>query len=286
MKEEPRHILPKLVPRRELELLRWQGVESLPAAIAITEGLWLEVDVAKDLPRTRQSVTEVLEHARRNLLAISREPWIPIAPGLFRSPWADGFDGARLALPTLFSRIGVRGDPIITLPHHGAVLVTGTEEREGLALLYAATRMIAAEDAPLHLAALRLVGGSWRELHADDIALVTAVPKLAHLEYLQDTVDYATLGESVRAAIHAAGYHAESLSSGELDGTVFTYTQLSRANKLVIPRAALVVCNEQTLHWYRLADVLGKNLAAIDVWPLHYEVRRFPTVVEIKAAKL
>lgn len=295
--EDWQRLLPKLVPRRERELLRLRfgNVENL-GGTALTDGLIF--DLAIDLPERIRMVQqsdlaaagmawgEAFELGRRNLLARSKEPWNEVAPGLFLSPWGDYFDGARLSLPTLFPRIGVRGDPIVTNPNRCAMLCTGSEEPHGLALLYEATRQLMQRDRPVHVAALRLVDGAWRELCADDIALVGAVPRLAHLEYLQDTLDYGAVGDHLCAALGELGYHAEPLQAAELEGIVVTSTQLPKASNLVIPHASLVYCNGEPLHWYDLARLLGRNLAKLDVWPAYYEVRRQPTLVEIKAARI
>jgi len=295
--EDWQRMLPKLTPRRERELLRLRfgNVENL-GGIALTEHLLFDLAIdlperirmvqPSDLAATNTAWGDAFERGRRNLLGRSKEPWNEVASGLFMSPWGDYFDGARLALPTLFPRIGVRGDPIVTIPNRCAVLCTGSEEPLGLQLLYQATRELMQQDRPMHVAALRLVDGAWRELCADDIAIVSAVPKLAHLEYLQDALDYGAVGVLLRTALGTLGYHVEPLQSSDLDGVVITSTQLAKTPNLVIPRASIVYCNGEPLHWYDFAALLGKNLAQIDVWPVHYEVRRHPTLVEIKAARI
>ena len=253
-------------------------------ALDLDEGI-LEVG-GEDLAATSEA--EAHELARRNLMARSKEPWTQIADGLFQSPWNDGFDCARLALPTLFPRIGVKGDPIATLPTRNAMLVTGSEELAGLRALYGATRALAEQERGLYLGALRLENGAWRDLDRRDGAVVITVPALSHLLYLQDALDYAVVGAQMRAVLEAEGYSVEPLESGDRgDGVIMTFTSLPRVANVVIPYASLVRCNDDFLPWQRLADVLGKNLVPLEaVWPPHYQVRRLPTLVEIEAAKL
>jgi hypothetical protein len=293
-------LLPKLVPRRERELLRlrFEAVQNLTSGIAITESLLL--DLAIDLPQSIRMISasnladanmteaEAFELARRNLLGRSREPWQLLVPGLYQSPWGDYFDGARLALPTLFARIGVRGDPIVTLPNRCAMLVTGSEEPVGLAALYRATRMLMEKERPLHLGGLRLVDGRWRELGEDDLDVVRIAPSLLFLSSLQEALDYEAVGDRVREAIVSLGYHVEPLHTADNQGVLMTVTNLPRRHQsLVIPKADMVICGDDDMFaWYKLEAMLGRNLAPLDVWPPHYEVRRLPTLVEIKAARV
>ena len=297
--DEWQRLLPKLVPRREREMLRlrFDNVTNLTTGIALADGLLL--DLAIDLPERIRVVTasdlasaglseaDAFETARRNLIGRSREPWTPIAPGLYQSPWGDYFDGARLALPTVFQRIGVRGDPVVTIPNRCCVLVAGSEDQLALRLLYEITRVMVDKERPLHPGGVRLVDGAWRALGEADLDLVGLAPSLLFLSSLQEALDYQSVGEDVRALIASHGYHVEPLQIMESQGVRMTVTNVPRTStKLVIPKADLVTCGDGMFAWYKLDAMLGKNLAPLDVWPAHYEVRRLPTLVEIAAAKM
>lgn len=293
-------LLPKVNPRRERELLRLRfgDVTNVLEGIALTEGLSLQLAIdrqesirmvsASDLASANMSEAEGFELARRNLLARSKEPWEPIVPGLYQSPWSDYFDGARLALPTLFARIGVQGDPIVTLPNRCAMLVTGSREPVGLTALYTATRTLADVDRPMYLGGLRLVDGAWRPLGEHDFDVVEIARKILLLDSLQEALDYRAVGEHVREAIGSLGYHVEPLQVSEIaDGVTMTFTQLPRVPNLVIPKADMIVIDNTTMFaWYKLEAMLGRNLAPLGVWPPHFAVRRAPTLVEIANARV
>ena len=292
-------LLPKVNPRRERELLRLRfgEITNVLEGIALTDGVSLQLAIdreesirmvsASDLASANMSEAEGFELARRNLLARSKEPWQPIVPGLFQSPWGDYFDGSRLALPTLVARIGVQGDPIVTLPNRCAMLVTGSREPVGLTALYTATRSLAQADRPLYLGALRLVDGTWRPLGNDDIDVVQLTQKILLLDSLQEALDYQAVGERVREAIAELGYHVEPLQVTEVsEGITMTFTHLPRAANVVIPKADMIICNEAMFAWHKLETMLGRNLAPLDVWPPHFAVRRAPTLVEIANARI
>ncbi len=296
--DEWTRLLPKANPRRERELLtlRFGEISNVLTGIAIGD---LVLELAIDLPQTIRMITAsdleaaglseeaAFATAKQNLLARSYQAWTPIAPGLHRSPWADFFDGARLALPSLFDNIGVRGDPIVTLPNRCTMLLTGSEEPDGLHYLYPATRALAKEDRPLHLGALRLVDGAWRPLGDADMDLLRIAPELTLLSSLQLALDYQVVGEHLREKLRGRGLHVEELQVIDRDDApLMTVTKLPPVGKSVVPRADIVISNDEMLVWYKFEALLGDDLVPLDgVWPAHYEMRRRPTSSEFTAAK-
>jgi hypothetical protein len=269
-----------LVPHRERVRRILQG-EPAVAALAVADCLYLEL-------ASGSGEREDFDTAIRNLALRSRDPWTQFAPGVYQSPWSDGFDGARLALPTLFTRIGVAGDPVVTIPNAHTVLVTGSRDQYGLRMLYEFTRVTVTEGQPLHPGGLRLVdGGRWQAVGEADRDLTSQAPYLNCLSSLQQYFDHQAIGDLVAERIRALGFHVEPLRSTEIDGITMTVTNLPReVPRLVIPYADLVACNDRVFAWYKLEAILGKNLVALDTWPLHYEIRRVPTLVELERAAI
>ncbi len=269
-----------LVPHRDRVLRILQG-EPAVAAVAVADCLYLEL-------ATEAADREAFDTAIRNLALRSRDPWDCVAPGVYQSPWADGFDGARLALPAVFTRIGVVGDPVVTIPNERAVLVTGSRDTFGLRMLYELTRMLVQQDRALHPGGFRLVdGGRWQAIGEGDHDLTSQAPYLNCLSSLQHDLDNQVVGGLVAEHIRALGFHVERLLSTEIQGIRMTLTNLPRElPRLVIPQADLVACNGSVFAWYKLEAMLGRNLVALDTWPLHYEVRRVPTLVEIASAAI
>jgi hypothetical protein len=277
---EPIADLPMLVPHRDRVLRILQG-EPAVAALAVADCLYLELAI-------ETADREAFDTAIRHLALRSRDPWNLVAPGVYQSPWADGFDGARLALPSLFTRIGVRGDPVVTIPNDRAVLVTGSRDTFGLRLLYELTRMLVTQERALHPGGFRLVdGGRWQPIGEGDRDLTSQAPDLNCLSSLQHDLDHEVVGGLVAEHIRALGFHVETLLSTEVEGITMTLTNLPReVPRLVIPHADLVACNGNVFAWYKLEAMLGRNLVVLDTWPLHYEVRRVPTLVEITHAAI
>lgn len=277
---EPVADLPLLVPHRERVRRILAGEPAVPA-LPVADCLYLELADGR-------GEREAFDVAIRTLALRSRDPWNVLASGVYQSPWGDGCDGARLALPTLFTRIGVVGDPVVTIPNDRTVLVAGSRDAFALRVLFELTRVAATQERPLHPGGLRLVdGGRWQAIDFADRDLMVQAPYLECLASLQQALDHAEIGGLVADQIRALGFHVEPLRTTEVDGITMTAAHLPRdAARLVIPYADLVACGDSVFAWGKLEAMLGKNLVALDTWPLYYEVRRVPTLVEIGAAAI
>ncbi len=84
------------------------------------------------------SYEQALSRACENLLTKSTEPFIEISPGLFKSPWADAHDPARMVIPEVISRLKLAGRPVAGVPHRNLLLVAGSEDATALTALAAA----------------------------------------------------------------------------------------------------------------------------------------------------
>ncbi|MDQ3296081.1 MAG: hypothetical protein M3619_05835 [Myxococcota bacterium] len=298
-------VLPKLSKRSERELLALRyagqgGVEGLTRGHELGESLVLEL--ALDEPESVRVLTASdLEHARltedaafalatTNLARRSAEPWRVVRPG-YLSPWEDYFDGARLALPHLFRALGLRGDPIVTIPNRCAVLVTGSDEPAGLGDLYAATRALLETERPLHPGGLRLDGDRWRALGDEDIDLVRVAPEVLFLSSLQDALDHEVLAPELGPALAARGFgHVAELQTIERDGApLFTVVAYPPCDvRSALPRADLVMFQtaggeQVALSWHKAVALVGPRIDG--VWPAYFEATRVPTDLELAAAQ-
>lgn len=167
-------VLPMLVPR--------DGALALELAIDAA-GVIRPVTVA-ELAEHGMTVPDAHIRAIANLRARSTARWQEIVPGLLRSPWADGFDGARLALTSLIRNLPIAGTPIAVIPNRNTLLVTGSEEAQGLAALARVTELLS--DEPLQLVPLALVTDDWRPLEPIELEYALGVaPSLLGLWSLQ-----------------------------------------------------------------------------------------------------
>jgi len=104
----------------------------------------LVVALAYDSPRTIAtlaqqvlddwgvSLDEALKPAQFNLRARTAQGLVLQGPGVFVSPYQDNYDASRIVLTELISRLAVKGDPVAFVPHRDSLIVTGSEDSEGL----------------------------------------------------------------------------------------------------------------------------------------------------------
>ena len=59
----------------------------------------------------------------------------PLADGTFVSLCEDYYDASRLLLPDLISQLPVKGNPVAIVESRSAILVTGSEDRDGLRMI-------------------------------------------------------------------------------------------------------------------------------------------------------
>ncbi len=78
---------------------------------------------------------DALAAALDNLRSRSRKPLERVASGVWGTPCGDDYDSSRLLLPELLDRYEVKGELVAMVPRWDLLLVTGTEELEGLVAL-------------------------------------------------------------------------------------------------------------------------------------------------------
>lgn len=296
-------VLPKLVPRRERERMRLSlgGVEmvnllagrplvgdELVLDLAVDEPETIRTVTASDLAGCKLSEDEAYVRAAANLQARSTGRWIELGSAkLFHSPWRDCWDGARLALPALFRSLPLRGDPIVAIPNRSAVLVTGSEEPQGLRAFSEAARLLAEKDRPVHVAPLRLDGERWRELDQQaDLDVVRLAPSLLFLSSVQAALDHQACGAYVRERLAARGFTVAELQLVEDEAIPsMTVASFPAGDRVAIPKADMIAFDaggtSALVAWYKVEAMLGDELVPLDVWPAFYEVRRRPTADEL-----
>ena len=89
----------------------------------------------EEFARWGVSFRQVLDIALENLRQRSREPLEQLAPGTCRAPWKDSYAASRLLLDEVVRRCQVKGDRVVLAPHRDVLLITGSEDEEGLSLV-------------------------------------------------------------------------------------------------------------------------------------------------------
>jgi hypothetical protein len=92
---------------------------------------------------------------------------LEVAPGLYASTAADGFDAARLLLPELWTSLEVKGSLVAMAPHQDALFLTGSED--DAALEHVASLALDLGQQPLGISAQTFIleGKTWKPWSPD-----------------------------------------------------------------------------------------------------------------------
>lgn len=138
--------------------------------------------------------------AIENLRAATTPSFEQIGTGIWLSQWGDAYDAARLMLPEVFATLPLNGRPVVLVPDRDRLLVTGSEDTQGLrVMVYVANKIREEAHRPLSGTALMLLDGVWREFTPEgDLGIEFA--NLSKLFRAQDYADQKQLLERKFAA--------------------------------------------------------------------------------------
>jgi hypothetical protein len=234
--------------------------------------------------------------AMANLKARSTRPWDMPAPGLYVSPYHDGFDATRMVLPELFSALAVKGRPVVLAPTHDILFATGDEDVEGLMQAAAWTEEALLEPRAHSAIAFRLEEGGWRPWLPDKAHPAWARLKLLALQTLASA--YARQKEILEALLQANGHEifvATMRAFRGPSGDIFTscaWTEgvdalLPRTDRIDFVRLGPTGSASDGQVWSTTFDIALQTVPDLmtpsgDV-PERYRVRGFPTAEQLEA---
>ncbi|MBN1766834.1 MAG: DUF1444 family protein, partial [Sedimentisphaerales bacterium] len=172
------HILPKIRDHFYYTALQLQSQLSQKPYPLGPYQVWadnLSVELVYDTERAIATITadqlatwgksydEVLTVARDNLWQMSNKSFLEASPGVYVSDWQDNHDASRMFLHDLIWQMKVKGDHVVTIPHRDRLMITGSEDEQGLVRMAQETKKEYLEN-PRRLTALafRLNDDTWQ----------------------------------------------------------------------------------------------------------------------------
>ncbi|EYF02229.1 DUF1444 family protein [Chondromyces apiculatus] len=256
------------------------------------------VEVPEDVFATWNiSFEEALHIARENLRALSAEPFERVHHGVYLSPWRDNHDAARLILTDTLRRLLVRGDPVVMVAHRDALIVTGTDDIQGLDVLAALTESYMEDNRAITTIPVCLLDDdTWapfipeqgHPLHARFAALriATLTSEYERQKHLLDAL-HKEQGNPIFVASHKTRIRDD-------DDEMRSYCAWTRGVSTLLPHADDLVLvdpdapeDTRTLlcPWSRATELLGDRMIPVDLYPPRYRVDTFPTDAELAALR-
>lgn len=175
--------------------------------------------------------------AKANLKAKSTRAYDMPAPGLYVSPYHDGFDATRMVLPELFRALELKGRPVVLAPTHDILFATGDEDVDGLTQAAAWAEEALLEPRAHSAIAFRLEEGGWRPWMPEKGHPAWAKLKLLALQTLASA--YARQKEVLESLLEANGHE---LFVGTMrafrgpSGDIFTACAWTEGVEALLPR--------------------------------------------------
>ncbi len=270
--------------------IAWKPVDGfLGAGLAFDGPDTLQYLGPDELARWGVTFDEAFSVALENLRQRSTEPLEQLAPGTCQAPWEDNYASSRLLLDEVVRRCKVRGAPVVLVPHRDLLLITGSEDEDGLRQV--ASKALRAVMAPRALdgRAMRLTAQGWVPFMPE--RLNNAWADFRKLELFTRTRDYdeqtqrleklyAEKGEDIFVAAYTP-YQDER-------GRSLSYAVWLKGVDAILPRAEVIFFMDPALgeeappvgiaRWEDVAKVAGDLLVPVEgLYPERYRVKDFPS---------
>ncbi|HYO60062.1 hypothetical protein [Archangium sp.] len=242
-----------------------------------------------ELARWGVSFDQALGMAMENLRPRSTEPLEQLAPGTCESPWEDNYAASRLLLEEVVRRCQVKGTPVVLVPHRDLLLITGSEDEDGLHQV--ATRALQAVMAPRALdgRAMRLTPEGWVPFMPE--RLNNAWADFRKLELFSRARDYAEQTEHLEKLYREKGvdlFVAAYTPYQDEHGRSLSYAVWLKGVDAILPRTEVIFFMDPALgpealpvgiaRWEEVARAAGQLLAPVEgLYPERYRVKGFPS---------
>jgi hypothetical protein len=298
------HLMPVVRGRTFFERLRLEvkGRQDLSTLLAWKPlGGVLGVGLAFDGPDTLRylgpdelrrwgvSFEEALALALANLRQRSSESLETLAPGTCQAPWRDTYAASRLLLDEVVRRCPVRGDPVVLVPHRDLLLITGSDDEDGLRQV--ASMSLDALLAPRAMdgRALRLTSGTWVPFMPERLS--NAWADFRKLELFTQARDYDEQTRQLEKHYQEKGedvFVAAFTPYQDVHGRGLSYAVWQKGTPTLLPRTELIFFvdpaqGEQApplgvARWADVAKVSHELTTPVEgLYPERYRVRDFPS---------
>jgi uncharacterized protein YtpQ (UPF0354 family) len=264
-------------------------------------GDYLAASLVFDLPESMRTISqdsledwgvtfyEAMEAARRNLEELEFR-FAGLGERVYASVTGDNYDASRMLLTDVIRSLTVQGDHIAIVPNRDSLLIAGSEDEEGLAILADLAAKALEEPRPMCAIPMRLEGDEWvtwmpdpGHPHFQKFRLLEV--KSLYGEYADQKPLLDALHESQGRDIFVASYSALETQSGD----VFSYCVWSKGVDAYLPKTHRVMFYEEGQpepfggDWETVQRVVGRLMEPVeDLYPPRWRVCEFPSPAELE----
>ncbi len=291
-------IYPRLRSRSYIELNKLRLPDFNPTFQEVTEHLVFTICIDRE-----QSILEIMQpveqhwdtsehvafaNAMDNLRRDRQDAFEDIAPGVYRSAWQDNHDASRIALPELFYRLPLKGHPVVTVPNRDTLLVSGSEDTEGLVHLGEFTLKAVDHHRRVDGSALCLTDTTWHDYlpdrdHPAFATFVAARRMSMGLDYNEQQEILDGIHQDCGEGAFVASFSLLDNDEGEHSFCVWT-----QGVDTWLPITDLVALNTddenediQFVSWHTVQQTMGDAMRPLEMYPARYAVNTFPSQTQM-----
>jgi len=250
------------------------------------------LEITKDaLAKWKVSFSDALEAARDNLWEISKDRLLSVRPGLWRSPWADNYDASRLFLHDLVWQFPVKGSHVAIVPNRDTLLVTGSDDAEGLLEILGRAMKAYEGSRPMGARPLLLSGSRWTSLELPpDHPAYAAWKRADLLSYASDCAEQKGLLDALHQKRDVDLFVATFTATERPDtGEVASYAVWSEGIPTLLPKADKIAFVRRDkvigmVPWARVLEAFGKLMSPQGLYPERWKVAGFPDDAALRSA--
>ena len=256
--------------------------------------------IQEDLDKWEVSLYEAIEAARSNLEQMGNVAFASLqsegGERVYVSATNDNYDASRLVMLDLVRKMPVRGDYVAMVPNRDTLVLTGSEDESGLAVMCKIAEESFQKPRPISTVALRLVGDEWESwlpeagspAHAKlhELRMRTIGMEYNDQKELLDQIHQHT-GENLVVASFCAVQHKDS-------GRVSSYSVWSEGVDTLLPQTDdLILLRPDAAadkidvvaagSFERVREVAGDLMEPQGTYPERFRVLDFPTQQQIAA---
>jgi hypothetical protein len=238
------------------------------------------------------SLDDSLEVAYVNLRNHSRDGLAERNPGYWVGTWDDNLDSSRILLPEVIERCKVKGLHVAMCPRMDALIVTGSEDVEGLEMMASQAEWFARGHRFLSGHAVLVAGGRCTPFELPrEHPLQRRFQSLAHLTM---ACDYSRQGDLLAASYAGKGedpFIARVCFTEYSDFATYSTWMagvdalLPKAQAINFTRIASGSNSAEILaiaDWDRVKEIVGDLMEPLGLYPERYRVRSFPTQEQLE----
>jgi hypothetical protein len=228
-------------------------------------------------------------HALENLRRRSPEPLESLAPGTCRSTWDDNYAASRMLLEEVLRSCPVRGQPVVLLPNRDLLLVTGSQDEQGLLLIAEWAEHALNNPRPLDGRALRLTPEGWVPfLPKRGSQARQALHRLAMSSQARDHAEQVQRLDQQHKQQGVDLFVAGFIPYEDEHGKVFSQAVWVKGIDTLLPRVDVVLFMDSergpeappvaVVRWDVVMKDVGHLLVPIeDLYPVRYHLQGFPS---------